>query len=76
MRWTLYLNVWEIAAGELTSTDAYASESPFPLEDGSRDGESLRFRASPGDVVTLELVKTTPAAELCGVRLTIRRMGD
>jgi hypothetical protein len=76
MRWTLSVGGRELARGDLTSSDPYTSDNPFPLVDGTADPESLRFRVSRGAVVALELVKTSPAAEFCGVRLTIRHSSD
>jgi len=67
MRWTLKLNGVPRSHGDVTAANPYSSSSPFLFRDGSGGPNAMRFTVIAGDIINLELTKTSSAAEFTGV---------
>lgn len=69
MNWTLFVNGALITGGNLTFNDSFTSSNPFNFTAGSGGTAALTVPVAVGDVINLELVKTSGFAEFVGVDL-------
>ncbi len=76
MDWTLYVNGIAITGGSLTSSDSFTSAKPFDFADGFGGTSVLTVPVAVGDVINLEIVKTSTFADFVGVDMTIAPLPD
>jgi hypothetical protein len=71
-RWTLAKNGVTLTSGDVSSGDAYSRASPFYFANGSAGPTVLaNVPVSPGDVLKLQLEKTSQYGDYIGVDFTI-----
>lgn len=71
MAWTLYVNNSPVSSGNLTSSDPFNSDNHFLFENGTGGPSALSHVVSAGDIINLEIVKTSLYADFVGIDLTI-----
>lgn len=71
MAWTLYVNNSPVSSGNLTSSDPFNSDNHFLFENGTGGPSALSHVVSAGDIINLEIVKTSTYADFVGIDLTI-----
>ena len=70
--WSLSLNGVRLAGGSLTSGDGYTRTNPFSFASGVDGGAGLnQIHVSVGDVITIQLVRTSTSGYFVGVVETI-----
>jgi hypothetical protein len=71
--WSITLNGVTFTGGTIFSTDPYNSSNPDSFANGFGGAGALSFAVSPGDVVSLDLVRHIPAepATFMGVDETV-----
>lgn len=71
-QWNLYIKGALVSSGQLSGTDPYSRSSPFNLAAGSGGGSPLlNIPVNVGDVVNLELVRTTFDGYFIGTELSV-----
>jgi hypothetical protein len=73
--WRLSVRGEIVSTGTIFSGDTYSRANPFRFELGSGGPRALRTNVEPGDVVTLEIVRTSFAGEFVGVELQVTDLG-
>jgi len=70
--WTLYSGASVRTEGDISSGDPYSRDNPFDLAAGSGGAAALvNIRLCRGDVIRLEIVRTSQAGDFVGVNLTV-----
>lgn len=71
-QWTLYLNNAPLSSGVVFSGDPYSRATPFDFALGSGGSSALQMLpVTVGDVLKLEIVRTTAPGDFVGIRLRI-----
>jgi hypothetical protein len=70
--WTLYAGGVALSDGAIASGDQYDRANPFNLASGSGGPAALiNIRVCRGDVIRLELVRTSPEGDFVGVTISV-----
>ena len=70
--WELFLNGVSLSSGSVFSGDPFDRDNPFDFATGSGGGSALlNLAVSTGDVLRLDIARTSSAGDLVGVELTI-----
>lgn len=71
-QWNLYIKGVLASSGQLTGTDPYSRSSPFNLATGSGGvAPLLNIPVNVGDIISLELVRTTSDGFFIGTNLSV-----